>query len=201
MNVPQTRAGGVRRIERCSYIKPVKIMAGKCPLEPSEKSIKAIAGLVKAGNTPDVAARACGVTKHIFNRWVQQGVLEINHADYVPSTQSLYASLVLAIDAADAQDECTDIMLIGQRINGWQALGWKRERKSASRWGNKAEVRVGTMTETPLQMESKDKTTTLDNAAEMLAVMESIGGIKVLLGTEDETATTIDTQAESAGTT
>jgi hypothetical protein len=179
-------------MERKSYIRPVKIMNGKCPVEPSSRTIRAIAGLVKCGNVPDVAARACGVTKHQFNRWVQVGVREISAKDYDHEHPTLYAALILAIDAADAQDECTDIMLISQRINGWQALGWKRERKSSSRWGNKAEMRVGITQDTPLQMETPDRSTTIDNAAEILAVVEQLGGIHILLGTTDD-ATTTDT--------
>lgn len=191
----------MRKMERRSYIKPVKIMAGKNPLAPSARTIKAISGLVKCGNVPDVAARACGVTKHIFERWIREGVKEINALDYDPRTQTLYAALVLAIDAADAQDECTDLMLISARINGWQALGWKRERKSSARWGNKAEVRVGGVADQPIQIETTDKTTTVDNAAEMLSVIEALGGIHLLTGaaqtsTTDEDSTTVDVEAE-----
>lgn len=176
-----TRQERVRKVERHSYIRPVKIVRGESPLEPSLRTIKVISQLVRAGNVPDIAARACGVPRHVFNRWIQRGVVELNDPAYDPKVPSLYAALVLAVDAADAQDECTDIMLISQRIDGWQALGWKRERKSSARWGNKAEVRVGGVADQPIQIETTTKELDVDQAANLLSILEATGALPALL--------------------
>lgn len=142
----------------------LEILKGKTLLaQPTTELCIAVAHLVKNGNNTEVACRAMGIPRSTIRSWIERGLAELDD----PS--SVYGKFVLAVDSADAQDEANDLMGITLGFKHWAALAWKRERKTAQRWSQKAapqsELVTLAMGETP--------TYSVDEAALIMAILET----------------------------
>lgn len=134
--------------------------------EPTEELIVSMCYLIKQGSTIDAAARAMGVPRSVFKRWVELGIMELEDPN------SIYGKMLLALDTADAQDEVSDLQMISLGARFWAALAWKRERKTPGRWGAKP---------TPLlDLDQHSRAADVpelneDEAARVMAIMEMVG--------------------------
>ena len=155
-------------------LKPSHVVNGlSLPTYPSPEIITAMAHLVKQGSFPVVAARALGVSAALFEEWVQKGFED-------PS--SVFGQMIAALDIADAQDEITDIQMVTAGVRSWAALAWKRERKSAKRWGLKGRQDGGVPMEdyvTPKKTASK-QIPDANTAATILETLEALGALSIL---------------------
>jgi hypothetical protein len=134
--------------------------------EPTDELIVSMCYLIKQGSTIEAAARAMGVPRSVFRRWIELGIMEME------DPHSTYGRMLLALDAADAQDEVSDLQLISMGARWWAALAWKRERKTPGRWGAKP---------TPLvDLDQHSRAADIpelqeDEAARVMAIMEMVG--------------------------
>lgn len=141
----------------------LEILKAKTPLvEPSEELTAAVSYLVRQGNHAEVACRAMGIPRFAVRRWIERGLAELE------DQASPFARFVLAVDAADAQDEVMDLQQISLGYKHWPALAWKRERKTAQRWGAK-----GTPASEFDALEKREAPAySLDEAAMVMAILE-----------------------------
>ncbi len=158
------------------------------PQIPTVQLIKAMADLVKHGAHADTAARCVGVNARVFRHWCNLGIED---------PDSIYGHMLRALDAADAQDEVTDIQLITLGIKNWQALAWKRERKTAKRWRQQVAVGV-TMVEEVLENSTRAQAAVnMGPPPEtILETFERLGLLNRVLP-RDPSATTVDTEADA----
>jgi hypothetical protein len=141
---------------------------------PADSLIKAICGVVRQGNYPEVACRAFGVRSGLFKEWVRRGFEDVQNGE---ATQ--YALFVTAVDAADAQAEVQDVNMIRAGIEDWQALAWLRERKSFQRWGIKSLQLQGDMAEQLTDKVIKAQELSPEETGEVLAALEAAGVVLV----------------------
>ena len=142
----------------------LEILKGKTLLaEPTFELCIAVSHLVKNGNNAEVACRAMGIPRSTIRSWIERGLAELDD----PS--SIYGKFVLAVDSADAQDEANDLMGITLGFKHWAALAWKRERKTAQRWSQKAAPQSELVT---LAM-GEAPTYSVDEAALIMAILET----------------------------
>jgi hypothetical protein len=95
-----------------------------------------IAGLVRAGNMPEVACQMAGVPPRLRSQWFKRG-----RNDRSAGRQSLYADLVAAVERAEAECESEDIARL--RAHGrqtWTALAWRLERQYPDRYAQRKRI-------------------------------------------------------------
>lgn len=164
--------------EELANLKPLDILAGNhLPDVPSEQLIKAVCNLVKIGVHGDVACRVFGIQATTFRYWCEKAV-----DDMVKGIQdSIFVRFIRALDIADAMDEATDIQLVTLGVKHWQALAWKRERKSGVRWGQKIQMAIGGIEGMPIQTTIVDRAAvSTEKGAEILAILEATGTLSAL---------------------
>lgn len=134
---------------------------------PSRELTIAICYLIRTGNTVETACRAMGVSRTLIGNWIRRGINELEDRN------SPYGQFVLALDTADAQDEVQDLQSITSGAKHWQALAWKRERKTSTRWGARSSA---LSQELPIIAVKEDAPEhTLETSAEILAILEAAG--------------------------
>jgi hypothetical protein len=93
-----------------------------------------IYGLIRAGNTLDVAAAAAGVHRATLHRWMKHG-REQQHG--------LYPKFLAEVEKAKAEAEARDVALIAKAATAdWRAAAWRLERRSPRRYGQKVQLSV-----------------------------------------------------------
>ena len=151
------------------------------PTEPSDYLIKVIQTLVKVGNYPDVAARSVGVNSYLFKKWLEKGM-----DDVLAGKRTPFSKFVLSLDAADAQAEATNVLLIGSRVHNWQALAWITERRQNQRWGPKVSAMLQTLEDRLNTSQNDQQLVDADTGAEILAILEKAGAFKKPLPSAEE---------------
>jgi len=95
-----------------------------------------IAGLVRAGNMPEVACNIAGVSPYQRRQWFKRG-----RADRTANKPSLYADFVAAVERAEAECEAEDIARLrkhGQTV--WTAIAWRLERQYPDRYAQRKRI-------------------------------------------------------------
>lgn len=143
---------------------------GKPLAAPTDLLISTMRNLVTAGNYPDVAARACGISATMFRSWCEQGMQR---------PHSVFGKFLRSLDQADAQGEVRDIRLIGLAVKEWDALRWIRSRRSPARWGdrNSVSLSVPVYETTRKEEEPAQKSLDTDEAAVILNLLEQAGAL------------------------
>lgn len=82
---------------------------------------------IRTGAYIETAAKAAGISKDTFYKWLQNGRRKKGKK---------YEIFLAAIDKALAESELSDIARIGQaaKDGNWQAAAWRLERKFPQRW-------------------------------------------------------------------
>lgn len=167
-------------LEELQMLTPLEVLAGHIlPDEPDEKLTAAACGLVKVGVHVDVACKCFGIDSLLFKRWADRAT-----ADFQRGEDTVFVRFFKALDLAEAQDEATDIQLVTLGVKHWQALAWKRERKTSQRWGQKIQAAVGGIAGMPIlvQQTSDPGMMSAEKGAEILAILEATGGLGILQG-------------------
>lgn len=95
-----------------------------------------IAGLVRAGNLPDVAASMAGVTSRQLADWRRRGRRDLTNGE-----ETLHADFEANLEAAQAEVEAEDIARIRTAGAGdWRALAWRLSRLYPDRYGERKRV-------------------------------------------------------------
>ena len=93
-----------------------------------------IFGLIRAGNTLEVAATAAGVHRATLHRWMKTGREE---------ERGLYRKFLNEVEKAKAEAEARDVALIAKAATAdWRAAAWRLERRSPRRYGQKVQLSV-----------------------------------------------------------
>ncbi len=83
---------------------------------------------IRAGNYAEVAARAAGISKDTFYKWLLRG----------GKGEEPFKSLADAIETATAESEQADVaQMFHHGKKSWQATAWRLERKNPKKWGRK----------------------------------------------------------------
>jgi transposase len=93
-----------------------------------------IVSLVRAGNYPEVAAQAAGISGKTYYEWMKRG----------ESEAGIYREFRKAVKEAQAAAESHAVTVIRKAaIDGtWQAAAWFLERSKAERWRRKENVEL-----------------------------------------------------------
>lgn len=95
-----------------------------------------VAGLVRAGNMPEVACDIAGVGPRQRANWMKQG-----RADRTNGRESLAADFVAAIERAEAECEAEDIRRLREHgKTTWTALAWRLERQYPDRYAQRKRI-------------------------------------------------------------
>ncbi len=100
--------------------------------EVRDKIVKAIS----AGAYATVAAKAAGIGKSTYFRWLEEALKENAKPELVEFRE--------AVKEAEAQAEIANIALIrtAAQAGTWQAAAWYLERKHAERWGRTTKLQA-----------------------------------------------------------
>ena len=169
------------------FLTPVRAKSMRKVDRPTTEITRVMCLLVRAGNYPSVAARAIGVSMAKFNNWVEQALRFPN---------SVYADWFLAVDAADAMDECYDMSLISLMPKNWQAIAFKRSGKSAMRWGSRVQRVYDDMINQPPQIMEPKEMSLVDQFT-VFGILEKAGYFSAHQSAAD---TVIDGDAKSTPT-
>lgn len=92
-----------------------------------------VVGMIRAGNYAEVAARACGIAKDTFYKWLVRG----------GRGEEPFKALADAIETATAESEARDVFLMAKHSDkNWQATAWRLERKHHKKWGRKDALEI-----------------------------------------------------------
>lgn len=95
-----------------------------------------IAGLVRAGCPPVVAASMAGVTSRQLGVWRRRGRQDLTNGE-----QSLYADFEANLESAQAEGEAEDLATIKRAGAGdWRAVAWRLSRLYPDRYGERKRV-------------------------------------------------------------
>jgi transposase len=114
---------------------PVEVTRWSAPKLGTE-IIAYLAGLIRAGNMPDVAFNLAGVPPRTKTLWLKKG-----RNDRQEGREGMHADLVAAIERAEAECEAEDIMRL--RAHGktsWTALAWRLERQYPDRYAQRKRI-------------------------------------------------------------
>lgn len=99
----------------------------------SRELIAYCAGLVRAGNMPEVACAVAGVPPRLRVLWGKRG-----RNDRTAGNETLYADWVAALERAEAECEAEDIArLRAHGKSAWTALAWRLERQYPDRYAQR----------------------------------------------------------------
>jgi len=93
-----------------------------------------IVSLVRAGNYPEVAAQAAGISGKTYYEWLRRG----------ESEDGIYREFRQAVKEAQAAAESHAVTIIRKAAldGSWQAAAWFLERSKAERWRRKENVEL-----------------------------------------------------------
>lgn len=119
--------------------KGVNTAGGETLLTPElqEKLVNSI----KAGNYAEVAARAAGIAKDTFYKWLLRG----------GRGEEPFKALSDAIETASAAADERDVFLMAKHAEkSWQAGAWRLERRNPKQWGRKDSLELTGDADKPL---------------------------------------------------
>jgi len=100
--------------------------AGETLLTPELQ--RKLVTLIKVGNYAEVAARACGISKDTFYKWLLRG----------GKGEEPFKALADAVEHAAAEAESRDVLHMANHARKhWQAAAWRLERKNPKKWARK----------------------------------------------------------------
>lgn len=114
---------------------PYEIVRWKSP-KLSNELIAYVAGLVRAGNMPEVACNMAGITPRQRSSWMKTG-----RNDRRDGRESLAADFVGAIAKAEGECEADDIRRLREHgETTWTALAWRLERQYPDRYAQRKRI-------------------------------------------------------------
>ncbi len=122
-----------------------------------------LVNLIKAGNYAEVAARACGIHKDTFYKWLLRG----------GQGEEPFKSLSDAVEIAAAEAEALDVFNMAKHSNKhWQAAAWRLERKNPKKWGRKDALELTGDEDKPIAVRSAKVDMTKLSAEERALLMK-----------------------------
>jgi hypothetical protein len=101
--------------------------------------------MIRAGNYAEVAARACGISKDTFYKWLLRG----------GKGEQPFAALADAIETASAEAQARDVFMMAKHSSKhWQAAAWRLERKYPKLFGRKDSLELTGDDDKPLAVRS-----------------------------------------------
>lgn len=133
--------------------KPRSDTAGR-PLSLTQEVADKIVALVRAGNFPETAAAAAGITLGTLRTWLREGAvirerLGNRALTSVSTHRRPLVTFSIAMETAMGEAEARDVMLIGRAAQGtdkrpgdWRASAFLLERRNKQRWAQRTETEV-----------------------------------------------------------
>jgi predicted site-specific integrase-resolvase len=122
--------------------------------------------LVRAGNTLDTAATACGIHRTTLHRWLRHGKGQ---------QRGRYHKLFEGVEKAQAEAEARDVAIIAKAATeDWRAAAWRLERRLPRKYAPRVQLAV--------QEELESVLTRLENGLES----EVFDRVLQLISAEDE---------------
>lgn len=114
---------------------PAPIVRWKAPKLDSELAAF-VAGMVRAGNMPEVACDIAGISPRQRANWLKKG-----RADRRAGEESIHADFVANIERAEAECEAEDIARLREHgRTTWTALAWRLERQYPDRYAQRKRI-------------------------------------------------------------
>lgn len=105
---------------------------------------KRICDLVRTGNYRETACAAVGIASRTLRVWLRKASEAEAKADAgqeLTEADKRHLEFAEALDAAEAEGEARDVMLIGKAASlDWKAAAWRLERRGSKRWGYKQQI-------------------------------------------------------------
>jgi hypothetical protein len=101
---------------------------------------KRVVDLVKAGNFPETAAAAAGISRPTLRGWLLEGAQlrrkrDEGTAKKLTKRQRLLMDFSSEIEKAFGEAEARDVLLIGKHAESdWRAAAWRLERRNRAQW-------------------------------------------------------------------
>ena len=93
-----------------------------------------IVDLVRAGNTLDTAATACGIHRTTLHRWMRHGKGQ---------KRGRYHKLFEQVEKAQAEAEARDVAIIAKAAGAdWRAAAWRLERRFPRKYGPRVQLAI-----------------------------------------------------------
>lgn len=90
--------------------------------------------LIRAGNSLETAATACGIHRTSLHRWLRHGKAQ---------QRGRYFRFFEAIEKAQAEAEARDVALIAKAATeDWKAAAWRLERRFPRKYGPRVQLAV-----------------------------------------------------------
>lgn len=104
-----------------------------------------LVSLIQVGNYAEVAARACGISKDTFYKWLLRG----------GKGEEPFKALADAIETAAAEAQARDVLNMAKHAGKhWQAAAWRLERKYPKLFGRKDSLELTGDEDKPLAVRS-----------------------------------------------
>lgn len=121
---------------------PKKQDKGGRPTLLTPETHKRLVDFIRAGNFPETAAAAVGVSRPAIRSWMREGadLLRLEAENQLPKPtpkQRRLMRFMSEIDVSMAEAEARDVMLVGKHANDdWRAAAWRLRYRNRERWGD-----------------------------------------------------------------
>lgn len=107
------------------------------PSKLTPERAEEILSLVRAGNYPETAAKACGVSPAAFYNWKARGE-EHRNGNGTPERERRFVEFVEGLEKAESEAEARAVQVVVRAgFEHWQAAMTYLERKYPERWGRR----------------------------------------------------------------
>jgi hypothetical protein len=146
---------------------------GGAPLKLTPERQTGICEAIAAGVRPEIAAMRNGVGSRTYYRWMQLG----RAAD----AEVVYAEFVEAVEAALAEWEAHDVLLIGAAaVKDWHAAAWRLERRLPKVYGKRERHEIANADQEPFRITAGPSfdpdRLTVEELEQLLALTEKASG-------------------------
>ena len=146
---------------------------GGAPLKLTAERRAGICDAIAAGVRPEIAAMGNGFGSRTYYRWMQLG--------RAVDGEAVYAEFVEAVEAALAEWEARDVLLIGEAAKtDWHAAAWRLERRLPKVYGRRERHEIANADQEPFRIAAApdfdpDKLTVAE-LEQLLALTEKASG-------------------------
>jgi hypothetical protein len=140
-------------------------------LTPERQS--GICEAIAAGVRPEIAARNNGIGARTYYLWMEHG--------RATDAEAVYAEFVEAVEAALAEWEAHDVLLIGAAaVKDWHAAAWRLERRLPTVYGKRERHEIANADQEPFRITAGPSfdpdRLTVEELEQLLALTEKAGG-------------------------
>lgn len=113
----------------------------------SQRRIKCLTDVIKAGHSDRQACRECDVGKTAFYRWLNEAQIELDRIEkeggQVRTERELHVTLLKAYEKATAEAMAGPVALIQKHsLKDWRAASWFLEKRFPQEWGEVRRVEL-----------------------------------------------------------